>query len=229
MRLHVSVARPEQPTAKSGTPRSIVSARVASYGRRAVTALAVCAAILVPTGVTALAGSQISATINVVPPAVKSVTVSVTDLTYGSCGGGSSTANQLGFPNGHCQASGYTVTNGNTAAQIDVTGADAVPSSGATAHWTLCNGQVIGPCTGTGYFPGQNQYGETVINPTTVNQWQTALANSAQCDLGFWNSNTTCGTSAATTSASEYLVILGPSASSDGSSTFTTTVTYTAV
>jgi hypothetical protein len=193
--------------------------------------LAVCAAILVPTGVTALAGSQISATINVVPPAVKSVTVSVSTLTYGNCTGGSSTANQLGFPNGGCTTSTYTVTNGNTAAQIDVTGADAVPSSGGT-HWTLCGGGGAGgppACTGAGAAAGQDQYLEFVINPAFTTAGQTTLANSPQCDGAFWNSNTACGTSAANTSASEHLQANGPSVSTDGSSTFTTTVTYTAV
>lgn len=195
---------------------------ITGRGRRAVTAVALSAVALTATGGTALAGSQITATINVAAP-VKSVTVSVGTLAYGFCNGGSSTTSKLGFPNGQCFTTNYTVTNGNTAAQIDVTGSDAVPSSGGT-HWTLCGGSAPA-CTAPSSSPAQDQYKETVFNGAAGSS--TFLTNSPQCDGAF--SNPTCGVSPASASDSEALQIIGPSTSSDGSSTFTATVTYTAV
>lgn len=189
---------------------------------RAVIAVTLSAMTLNAAGISAMAGSQVTATINVVA-VVKSVTISVSTLTYGFCNGGSSTTNKLGFPNAQCFTANYTVTNGTTAAQIDVTGSDAVPSSGGTP-WTLCGGSAAA-CTAPSSSPGQDQYKETVFNGTAGAS--TILTDGPQCDGAF--SNPTCGTSVAGASDSEALQIYGPTASSDGSSAFTSTITYTAV
>lgn len=223
LRVHVSISRD-----RSGTR---VGARAAGvrwflgrtwFRRRVAIPAILSTTALIVTGVTAVAGNQITATITVVPP-VKSVTVSVSALTYGFCNGGSSTTSKLGFPNGQCFTTNYTVTNGNTAAQIDATGSDAVPSSGGT-HWTLCGGSAPA-CTAPSSSPAQDQYKETVFNGSAGSSM--FLTNSPQCDGAF--SNPTCGASPASTSDSEALQIIGPSTSSDGSPTFTATVTYTAV
>jgi hypothetical protein len=207
MRFRISITRREQPAAAIADRAAAVrrfpgSAR---HGRRALTAVALSAVALVATGVPARAGNSVGVTIGVVPAPVKSVTVSVSSLTYGSCSGGSSTAGQLGFPNATCSTASYIVTNGNAAAQIDVTGADAVPSSGLT-HWTLVPN-----------MPGQDQYTEGIVGTTF-----TLLTNSPQSDRSF-------GSAAAGYSQSEAAIIGGPSSSTDASPTFTTTITYTAI
>jgi hypothetical protein len=219
MRLHVSINRRGQPAALHAARATVVDRTPggARRGRRAATAAVLSAAAIVATGVTALAGNSITATINVAPPAVKSVTVSVSTLTYSTCSGGSSTSTQLGFPNGACNAAAYTVTNGSTAAEIDVTGADAVPSSGGTKHWVLVSSLA----------PGVDQYRELVHNASAGPNSPT-LSNSAQCDTNFVPSTNPC-TDAAGATSSEIAFLTGPSSSTDPSSTFTTTITYTAI
>jgi hypothetical protein len=98
------------------------------------------AAAALPAG-TALADTSgsVKVTINV---AVRSVSLSPTATDQ--CSGGA----PLTFPNGRCNSTTITVTNGSAAGHIDVQGADAIPQDLAT-HWTLCGG--TGPaCTGGG-------------------------------------------------------------------------------
>jgi hypothetical protein len=169
----------------------------------------------------------LTATIPIAPPPVKSVTVSATSETFGSCTGTSTTA--LSFPNGHCNTPSVTVSNdGPTAEQIYVQGSDAVPADGGT-HWTLCSvqGSAAPPCPGgTSGAPGVNQFFGATGSVTSA----TPLALSAQCDVGFQPSQGgTCNASPGQVGAAESLLMEGPSQTSDTSPTFTTTITWTAV
>jgi hypothetical protein len=133
----------------------------------------------------------LSVSVSVVPPAVRSVTLSVSSASYTNCVYGSSTSAQLGFPNGACVAAGNSivVTNGTAPATITVTGADMVPQDGAT-HWTLP--QAPGVFNGCPVTPGADQYCETLAlgpgpdsGPAEAPQQYLSLANTATCDVTF--------------------------------------------
>jgi hypothetical protein len=177
--------------------------------------LAAAAVAAVPVG-SALAASSgsVAETITV---AVRSVTVSPTSVAM--C----SSSAPLTFPNGTCRASGITITNGSASGHIDVQGANAVPSDNGT-NWTPCGSSAGTSCTGTN-GPGQDQYA-TIVN--SIGPSGTILSNSPECDYGFDGSTSGC-TAASGQSATENINVTGPSASTDSSPTFTSSVTWTAV
>jgi hypothetical protein len=179
-----------------------------------------------------------TATINVGTQPVLSLTVSPSTVTYANCDGGSSTTSTLGFPNATCfvggvidsaqgSAGGVTVTNTGAPSQVDVNGANAIPSDAGT-NWTLV----------TDATPGANQFVEDGAG-WSGNDADDSLeyTNSPQCDAAFGEGqgqgtkdNGAC-TAASTTgeSTAEQLYIIGPASSTDTSSTFTTVITWTAV
>lgn len=146
-----------------------------------------------------------------------------------------STSAPLTFPNGTCTSPPLTITNGTAPAAIDVQGANAYPAS-ATADpgtsppdWTLCDASSA--CTGpAGNFftnPGQDQYSESTIPATGANASTIALTNSAQCDTAF--ATNSCAASPNEQSVGEAVFLRGPAASTDPSSAFISSVTWTAV
>jgi hypothetical protein len=177
-----------------------------------------------------------TATINIVP-AVYSVTVSPATFSFGLCSTrlGASTGSSLGFPDGYCYygtgtstyTTGVTITNTGAAGHIDVNGSNAVPSDAGTP-WTLCSEQG-GTCTylsGGLYYPGANQFQlGNLADPDGSNAY-TIISNSPACDEAF---DASVGCSAASgASQIEGLEMTGPESSTDTSSTFTTTLTWTA-
>jgi hypothetical protein len=190
-------------------------------GRFELGALVLVAAGLVTLPAAAASGTgSVSATINVGSNAL-SLTVSPSTFDY--C---TPTA-PLTFPNGPCPASSdVTVTFGNVAGHVDVNGADAVPLGGGT-HWTLCGGTSGGPaCTGgASETPGVDQYAEGEFIGTTV-PTNALLGNAPICDLGF---GPTCGEATAGQSATEKYIMVGPSSSSSTASSFSTSITWTAL
>jgi hypothetical protein len=190
----------------------------------------------------ALAASSGSSTgtVNVAPPAVMSLTVSPSTVTFTSCIGGSSTSTELGFPNASCvvgstpehaeSVNGVTVTNTGVAGLVDVNGGNAVPSDNGTP-WTLCNTSPT--CTGTEDQAGANQYQLATVGWVGTGASQginiNLLANAAGCDTAF--DQTVSGGCNATSGQSqeEQLSLVGPESSTDTSDQFTTTVTWTAV
>lgn len=180
--------------------------------------------------------APLSVSVSVVPQAVKSVTLSVSSTTYTNCVYGSSTSTQLGFPNGACQAADnpIKVTNGTAPATILVNGANMVPADNGT-NWTLASGGTIGYTSASPPpAPGANQYLETTssapgydLGAQIGSGFFQALSNTATCDLEF---PACAGTQTSPPGASEneYLAMSGPSSSTDLSSTFATTVTWTA-
>jgi plastocyanin len=136
----------------------------------------------------------------------KSVTLSASSETFGNCVGGSSSGGTLGFPNGVCQTPSVTVTNNGTVPEtLDVQGANATPSDSGTA-WTL-----IAP---GGSQPGQDQF--ELRNPTGFITPTPAADGVA-------------GTLQPNGNVSESVSLIGPSASTDTSSSFSTTLTWTAL
>lgn len=189
----------------------------------------------------------VSVSLNAAPPAVKSITVGPTSTSYGNCfsnvflGGNSvPTGSQLNFPNGGCSTPSVTVTNGNTPAAISVAGADMVPADNAT-HWALCTfGGTTSACTGPQFisgpngpmrYPGTDEYYETISSSSGLNLGSNstqgtlqALSNTAAADSLFGPT----GGASANQQKSEFLAVTGPSQSSDSSTSWGTTVTWTA-
>lgn len=203
-------------------------------GRRlAIAAIAAVATLAPFSAGPALAnvGGSVSEMIYVAPQ-TRSVTVSPASIDM--C----SSVSPLTFPNGSCGSPGITVTNGPVGGEIDVQSAPAVPSEVASdpgtspPDWTLC-GTSEAPCTGASdpseyspYYPGQDQYEEWTDTEGTRGPYFTS---SAQCDTAFgFYPNTTCIASPEQ-SVVEFVAMTGPSASTDTSSTFTSSVTWTAV
>jgi hypothetical protein len=202
-------------------PRELLTGR--SVGRLGVIAMLpvlLAAVALSARPASASSTGSVSATINVGSSAL-SLTVSPGSVSY--CTAGS----PLSFPNGQCTSSpDVTVTMGNVAGHIDVNGADAVPAGGGGTHWTLCGGSTGAPsCTGSSGAPGADQYSEAELigGQIFLNSF---LANTASCDIAF--SGASCP-AAANDSRSETFQLVGPSASTSSATSFTTSITWTAV
>jgi hypothetical protein len=178
-----------------------------------------------------------------VVPTIRSVTVSPGSVTFGNCTGGSgatnSSGNTLGYPNGSCQVGSFgvnesvpiTVTYTGISGQVYVSGSNADPSDGGTS-WTLCSPNTSGngspTCGGGDGQPGDNQY--TVENFAANVPNAGVLTSDPVCDQEFDQGG------GCTASPSEFkdqvqhegLVLIGPKAWNDHSTSYTLTVTWTA-
>lgn len=224
----ISLIRGTEHQPNSGkTPRTSRRVRWAPpLAAAAVVGLGVASAL--PVAAASTSGSS-TGTVNVTPPAVRSITVSPSSFTFGAChdNANNPTGSYLSFPNGYCyidnSGTGITITNGTASSHIDIQGADAIPSDAGT-HWTLCTAGTTA-CTGSGGEPGQDQFAERSDISGQESPWLTA---SAQCDSAFDAPNTSCAATAGQ-AATETLTLVGPSGSTDPSTTFTTVWTWTAV
>jgi len=148
-----------------------------------------------------------------------SLTVSPATGDFGQCRFGSSTPTALGFPRGQCHApiinfawDHITITNTGAPGHVYVQAGDAVPAD-AGKHWTTCAPNNI--CF------GQDQFG---LDSLSAGKTGVSLTTASQCDTAF-----SAGCAAASgASANEAFQLDGPSSSTDPSSTFTISVTYTA-
>jgi hypothetical protein len=174
-------------------------------------------------------------------PTVRSVTVTVLpgQARFGACTGGKALANtqstptKLGFPNGRCWVGSlgvaYPITIRNTgiASYVDVNGSDAVPSDDMT-DWSLCN---VGDspavtCTGrNNNLPGTDQYLVQNFGPYGENG--SGLTDSPLCDHEF-DQNGRCWAMQGA-SQTEGIELTGPYQSSDNSTKWTVTITWTPV
>jgi plastocyanin len=156
-----------------------------------------------PTGTGSTKTAGLTATVSV-SSQFKSVTVSTASTTFGNCNGGSSSGNTLGFPNGSCTTAPFNVTNnGSVPESIDVQASNAIPSDNGTP-WSL-----IGPNN----EPGQDQY---QLRNQDINLSTTPGVDPVP------------GTLQPNVSAGEILSLTGPTASSDPSGQFASSVLYTA-
>jgi hypothetical protein len=146
----------------------------------------------------------------------------------------------MGYPNGSCYVGGapgvdetfpIAVSYTGLPGQVYVNGSNAVPADGGT-QWTLCSpqSQASSPCTGTQHLqPGVNQYmvmnsGEQVANASV-------LTPSAACDKQFDQGSGCTATPAefAKQTQHEGLTLTGPQTWDDHSTSWTMTITWTAV
>ena len=228
------------------TPPAVARATARRLSRRrtvialvTVAGLAACSTSSGPTAGTPGKGSSIAISLKVVPTIV-SVTVSPSSASFDGCIGGKagfdtqSTPTALGFPNGRCSLGApgtfgtfpITITNTGVAADVYVNGGNAVPSDGGT-QWNLCNlgANPAVACSGDdGKLPGNNQY--VVQNFTADSIHHAGLTNTITCDTEF----AAGGCSAVQgTNQSEGILLTGPSSTSDQSTSWTVTITWTAV
>src|SRR5262249_28886278 len=148
---------------------------------------------------------------------------------------GATTGGQIGFPNGGFTTPSLTITNGTAPAIITVAGADMVPADSAT-HWTLCVFAGLPACSGPptipmNPLPGTDHFSETISSASGLNLGPNAgpgplqaLTNTAADDNLFGP----MGNASANQQKNEFLAITGPSQSSDSSTSWTTSVTWTA-
>jgi hypothetical protein len=232
------------------TPASVARAVVRRAPRRRAGRLAVIA-LVAAAGLAACStghgtttgtpgnGQSIAISLKVVPTIV-SVTVSPSSAAFGSCSGGNASVNTastpaaLGFPNGHCWLGipgshgsfPITITNTGVAANVYVSGGNAVPSDGGT-QWGLCNfgTNPAATCSGDGgKQPGANQY--AVQNFTAGSMNSSGLTGTLTCDTQF----AAGGCSAVQGDAqSEGILLTGPASSSDQATGWTVAITWTAV
>jgi hypothetical protein len=180
-----------------------------------------------------------------VVPTIRSVTVSPGAVTFGDCTGGNgytdSTAGSMGYPNGSCTVGNLTVpetfpisiTYTGIPGDVYVNGSNAAPSDNGTG-WSLCSpggipsGQPA--CTASqGNQPGEDQY--MVLNVAANEKNSGVLTTTPACDKVF---DAGGGCSATPQEYKnqvqhEALLLTGPSIWDDHSTSWTMTVTWTAV
>lgn len=172
-------------------------------------------------------------------PTVRSVTVSPARSNFTHCSGGSgrdntaSTARKLGFPNGTCwvgsASSGsypIVVTNTGIASYIYVNGSSASPSDDGTG-WSLCNtgSNPAAGCSGRRGKPGMDQY--QIRNFSSFGLLRAGLTGTPTCDREFGPGGDCWAVQGMF--QSEGLELIGPSSSSDNSTKWTVTITWTPV
>lgn len=238
--VRISVERTRecrQPRARNRLPR--VTAIAAG-------AVGLLATMIVLPASAATTGSN-TATVGLLPPPVRSLTVSPTTAAFGNCvdntGAASPDPTKLPFPNGACTVGtatvtstipgGITITNGAVAGHIDVNGQDATPADVGGTPWTM---EYPGNFLSTPQIlPGVDQFAEETLGNNYfvgINSY-TAFDGSPVCDLAFTITSTTPATGSCAASAGqssmEALDITGPSSSTDQNGPFTITTTWTAV
>lgn len=179
-----------------------------------------------------------------VVPTIRSITVSPGSVQFGGCTGGSgatdSTQRAMGYPNGSCyvgsithQSYPITVTYSGLPGEVYVTGTNAVPADGGK-QWALCSPQGTsqgnGPtlCSGGEGLPGQDQYW---VENFAQGANSAVLTTTAACDQEF-DTGGGCTASPAEFSKQtqhEGLLLTGPKTWDDHSTSWTMTVTWTAI
>lgn len=196
-----------------------------------LTAVTACGTLAAPEQAAGQSGS-VSVSLTTVKT-IRSVTISPGHARFVDCKGGDggvdtrSDGNKLGFPNGTCQVnSAIVITNTGIASDIDISGTEAEPADGMNG-WTLCN---TGPhaavaCTGRKHRPGPDQY--QVINFGIFGALRGGITDTPRCDRILGPEGSCWATQGLV--VTEGLRLIGPEWSSDTSTSWTVTVTWTPV
>ncbi len=188
-------------------------------------------------------GASVNLTLNTVP-IVRSVTVSTAQRNFGNCHFGDPSQNTgskgdlLGYPNGVCWLGVLNpfgnfpieVTNTGIASLMYVNGATAVPAEpgGSTNQWNLCNTghDPAVDCNGPDGKPGTDQYLVENFGPSgRINA--SGLTETPTCDHVF-DATGKCW-AVQGTYQTEGVELTGPSNSTDTSTKWTVTITWTPV
>ncbi len=190
-----------------------------------------CGVVAAPQQAVGRSGS-ISVSLTTVPT-IRSVTISPSHAAFVNCKGGDggvSTRSQrykMGFPNGTCVVnSAIEITNTGIGSDIDVSGSAAQPADGLTG-WNLCNSGAnpAVACTGHKHRPGPNQY--KVIDSATFGSEHGGITATPRCDRIIGPEGSCWARQGYV--VTEYLTLIGPQWSSDTSTSWTVTVTWTPV
>jgi hypothetical protein len=182
--------------------------------------------------------ASINLSLNTVP-VIRSVTVSPVKGTFSNCSGGNAGANtastsaRLGYPNGRCwygkpEPRGsfpITITNTGIASQIDVYGSSANPADDGD-QWSLCNvgSSPAVTCTGASKRePGSDQYLVVNFSPDD-NPNADGVTGNPLCDHQFGESGSCRAIQGSF--QTEGLELIGPSSTTDNSTSWTVTVTW---
>jgi hypothetical protein len=170
-------------------------------------------------------------------PTVRSVTISPGQATFTHCSNGDaaldtkSTATELGFPNGVCwvgsvtlQKFPITITNTGIASDIYVSGSTADPADLGTA-WSLCTRRGSARCNGPSHRPGTDQY--QVENFSAFGSLTTGVTSDPRCDQRFGPQGSCWAVQGMW--QREGIELIGPDTSSDTSTKWTVTITWTPV
>jgi hypothetical protein len=166
-------------------------------------------------------------------PTVRSVTISPGHATFVDCKGGDggvntrSAGDELGFPNGTCQVNTpIVISNTGIASDIDISGSGAEPADGMTG-WTLCNTgrDPAVACTGRHGRPGPDQY--EVVNFGAFGSQRGGITDTPECDRILGPEGSCWATQGMV--VIEGLRLIGPEWSTDISTTWTVTITWTPV
>ncbi len=206
-----------------------------------IAVLAGCGRTAVPPG--AGQAASVNLTLNSVP-IVRSVTISATQRTFSNCRYGDASQNtgskpaQLGYPNGVCWLGVMNpfgnfpikITNTGIASDIDVNGANAIPVNpgGSDNQWSLCNtgDDPAENCTGPHGKPGRDQYLVENFGPSgRINV--AGLTDNPACDREFAAAGQCRAMQGA--SQTEGVELTGPVFSTDTSTKWTVTITWTPV
>ncbi len=207
-------ARPTRPT------------RPASGSHRRPTGLAMATSVvvaLVTTFGTAFvpAGAATTATVvGSLAVAVRSVNVTPTSFTIGNCTL-DGTPNLLQFPNDQCSAGAFTITNGTAPAHIDEKLSLFTPTDNGQA-WGPCGASGNSACAGTSGAPGRNQF-------TWTSNWGQVFGTGNQCDQHATPAVSPCPMTGPAAVATDQYTLTGPTSATDLSSSFTITLTWSAV
>jgi hypothetical protein len=203
----------------------------------ALTAVTGCGAIGAPAQ-TAGQSASINLSLTTVPT-IRSVTISPGRANFTHCAGGDSgantrsTAGKLGFPNGKCWvgssvAGSYpiVITNTGIGSDIDISGSSAAPADGGNS-WNLCNagGHGAAACAGDESKPGPDQY--QVLNFSSWGTVPGGISGTPRCDRVFGPGDNCRAVEGMV--VTEGLELIGPQWSSDTSTKWTVTITWTPV
>jgi len=190
---------------------------------RLLSAGAAVAAVLVGSALSAsaVAASDTGSVSETISVGVRSLTVSPGSISECTAGA------PMTFPNGACISAGVSITNGAAGGHVDINGANAEPADGGYP-WTLCGPGLTATCSGSGGLPGQDQYRQQTLGASSVAG--PYFGNAPICDTAF--DGTVSGTADCTSTpgqvGNETVEVWGPSSSTDQSSTFTSSITWTA-
>lgn len=173
-------------------------------------------------------------------PTVRSITVSPATAAFSDCEGGKSsqdtksTLGKLGFPNGQCSVGltnpavyPITITNTGIASYVYVNGTSASPADDGN-QWALCNigdHPAVACTSNVKRLPGADQY--LVQNFSPFGESRSGITGMPACDEEFDPSDGCWAVEGA--SQTEGLELTGPLVSTDGSTKWTMTVTWTPV